>query len=87
MGEMADMIIDQMIDEQLYGYGPNYYEYEPPKCMYCGSTPLVWQKLDTPGRETWRLFTQTGRLHKCKAYLKHRIKDAEKEMKEFINDA
>jgi hypothetical protein len=70
MGEMADFTLDYMDDEEtLYDYGGVL------SCRYCKRSGFHWDK--TPeGR--WRLVTETGKVHVCKAYRPENAKSAEK---------
>lgn len=46
MGEMADEIVNQMIEQGMWGFAcrRNRSAYGPPlKCHYCGSTNVYWQ--------------------------------------------
>jgi len=59
MGEIADWLIDQAIDEW-----DNHEDFYPPlQCRYCGSTAVQWAK-DEDGK--WHLHNDaTGDLHEC----------------------
>lgn len=66
MGDMADMLIEQgmeqWLDDNADGMG---HEPNPPAfitCRYCKTRGLEWGDLD--GK--WRLFTGKGELHACK---------------------
>ena len=63
MGDMADLLIDQMWDRK--------YDYQDDKsltdvfCKYCYKGPFDWEKIE--GK--WRLMTQDKHLpHHCKQY-------------------
>lgn len=66
MGDMADMLIDQMIDEMCDPHGKvECYNIDPTAtCKYCKKNPLYWEKTDVG----WRLFTMSGQQHSCKEY-------------------
>lgn len=62
MGDMADMLIDQMFDDPFGEHedddGPASWTI---KCRCCGKEGLVWGKID--GK--WRLHDQEANLHIC----------------------
>lgn len=60
MGDMADMILDQMWDDP---FGDD--EPDPPAfitCKYCKVDGFEWRTIN--GK--WRLHTPDGKLHQCK---------------------
>lgn len=67
MGEMADFILDQYVDD-YYGEWENYEPEQPlaVRCKYCGRGGLHWE----PVGNGWRLFTAKGKMHSCKQYKK-----------------
>jgi hypothetical protein len=71
MGEMADLALEQVIDEMFIDQDD--YEPDPDecvhivrsrtiKCKFCGRDGYYWGQ-DENGK--WRLCTKTGRLHTC----------------------
>lgn len=66
MGDITNWLLDSEDaypdpfdhDEPSYGYYRSL-----PKCKYCGSTSVMWNKVD--GK--WRLYTK-GKPHKCVEY-------------------
>jgi hypothetical protein len=57
MGDIADDIIDQILDRDLLS--------DPAKtCKYCGEFPLFW--LNKKGK--WILIDKKGNKHTCKNY-------------------
>lgn len=78
MGEMADLLIEQMENMEMDSlYFDNLmYEaesdaYYPPRsrrqiiCKYCKTTPLKWRRI----LGKWVLFDMNGDLHTCGNYL------------------
>ena len=65
MGEMADWIIDQIIEGMI-----DEEEDAIPSaisCKYCGKRGLVWYQFDDT--KEWRLFdANENKLHKCETY-------------------
>lgn len=62
MGDIADYIVDRMMDG---GYHSGYTSRRTrvrPKCKHCGSTNVYWHQYPS-GK--WFLFT-SGEAHKCK---------------------
>jgi len=65
MGDIADEIIDSMIDRAAgFGMGGHRRRRCPRivTCRHCGETDLRWQNIK--GGE-WRLFTRDGKRHIC----------------------
>lgn len=62
MGDMADWVNDQT-DNYYLDHFEEWGQSEQ-TCKYCKRWPFWWLKTD----EGWRLSTETGRIHKCKAY-------------------
>lgn len=76
MGEMADLLLEQMWDEDGGGctsyddivyeeetdsyYGPERHR-RPPTCRYCSKKNLLWMKI----KERWFLHEQDGNIHDC----------------------
>lgn len=58
MGDMADWIIDNGIDELIYDNGGFV------SCKYCNEDYLHWENID--GK--WRLANEKCVIHKCKPY-------------------
>ena len=56
MGDMADYINEQDCYADEFDDGV--------ECKYCGNGPFYWESTATG----WRLHTETGRLHTCKAH-------------------
>lgn len=67
MGDIADWIIDQMMDGN---YHSDYYDEDfhskLTHCKYCLEGDLVWGEHESG----WRLFTLDGQLHFCRKYKK-----------------
>jgi len=70
MGEMADLLLDQMFDEE--SFEPE--DYVGPRrgpliktCKFCGMNGFVWGKVWDPHtkKNNWRLF-KDGVGHVCK---------------------
>lgn len=62
MGDIADMLVDNMVDEGFW-FGrlrPN----APAKCKHCGAR-IQWKQEDR-----WRAYTIGGKHHVCKPFLK-----------------
>jgi DNA-directed RNA polymerase subunit RPC12/RpoP len=58
MGDIADMYD--------YDFDPwDLAEDLPAKCRYCGAR-IQWKKHD----DKWRVYTETGKRHICKPFLK-----------------
>lgn len=62
MGEQADYLIDQMMDDGLY---PDWDD-EPDSpafktCRCCNVSDLCWGQVGAK----WRLFDQRGQIHVC----------------------
>ena len=69
MGDMADMVIEDIIDDMVnendwdYDYTDHIvFVHTPIKCRFCGRSTYHWAQLEDG---SWRLHTPTGRLHKC----------------------
>lgn len=62
MGDMADMLIEQGIQNMLDGIE----EPEPftRACKFCDERDLHWRQLP----EGYRLFNDAGEMHHCKEY-------------------
>lgn len=44
LGDIADYLVDQMIEQGMWGYPRRCSVYGPPlKCSNCGSTEVYWQ--------------------------------------------
>ena len=65
MGEMADWCNDQMQDAHPE-WCPVGRDKPPPRCKYCGKSPLSWKELDSG----WRLHNVDGSIHTCEEYKK-----------------
>jgi hypothetical protein len=67
MGEMADLILDDMMfnDDCM---GP---DISGVNCQYCKRGPFYW---DQDHLGYWRLYTENGKLHSCKPYKKEKQK-------------
>ena len=64
MGDMADWILDQIVDDSIENADEDFVVPHV-KCRYCRREGFEW-RLQSPG--VWRLYTTTGKLHTCKAY-------------------
>lgn len=69
MGDMADMLIDQMMDdpyemEREDGDGPSQ---TTKTCRCCGVSGLHWEPANesSPKKPVWRLFDMERRIHVC----------------------
>ena len=56
MGDIADWMLDQALEQGLYEYGGLK------TCRCCGQSDLHWGQLDN-GK--WVLVTASGQLHHC----------------------
>lgn len=61
MGDMADMIIEDLI---LYEAEEEYYESHDLSCKFCGEKGFHWAY---DGRH-WRLYDHNEKLHNCPHY-------------------
>jgi len=60
MGDMADMLLDQM---DLYeSQGDEFYTEYNKTCKYCGEGNLTWVETE----KGWRLFDVEDKTHSCK---------------------
>ena len=77
MGEMADMALDTIIDNMI---NPKSEEYDPDElthvvfnrdiqCRYCKRRGFYWNQ---EANLKWRLYTRSGKLHRCKDFGKKR---------------
>jgi len=68
MGEMADFLIDDMMDAypEWNPYGSVRPASSLKTCKYCGKSTLHWELTG----EGWRLFGKKGKLHICDKYKK-----------------
>lgn len=66
MGDMADMLIEQGIQNMLDGIedGEGFWTRA---CKYCDERDLHWRQLP----EGWRLFNDLGVMHTCKEYRRY----------------
>lgn len=64
MGDIADSLYEQMIDEAVFNFG--YSEPKPPPtCKRCGVKNLTWVGVETAQGAKWRLFEDT-KPHVCR---------------------
>ncbi len=64
MGEMADYYLE-MMDQDDLELDCESRLYSEVRCKYCKRGGFHWHYDDQKG---WRLHTNSGRIHKCKAY-------------------
>lgn len=62
MGEMADMLLDQIIDWD--GDGENVGYRKELQCSHCNKRSLAWRKVN----KKWVLFESNGNVHSCHSY-------------------
>jgi hypothetical protein len=73
MGEIADSIIDAMLDRMVGGDSSEDWDDweqeddaprgpQPKRCKYCGEHPLYWYEV---WPHHWRLRRSDGTPHKC----------------------
>ena len=69
MGDMADWIIENGIDDCVYDLDlHDGFEMRSKRCKYCGKDGFVWINQGTKKSPRWRLMTKTGKLHSCAKY-------------------
>lgn len=62
MGEMADDLINQMLDDgHFFICRRSRWMQPPPTCKRCGSTAVHWVQKN----ERWSLVDSQGALHVC----------------------
>ena len=61
MGDMADMIIDDIMLAHWDNGGPDF-EQPLKRCKYCGEDGLHWRE---DGYGKWRLFDDRNNMHSC----------------------
>jgi len=66
MGEMADWIIDNAMDD----LGEWQNEEHSVECKYCGEENLYWEEFEVKDKSKWRLVDDEGVIHCCKKYKK-----------------
>ncbi len=64
---IEDYITDFYDDDPFDGDGG----FHPPNCQHCGVL-IEWEEVD--GK--YRLFTPTGKPHRCKAFIEHKQSEA-----------
>ena len=67
MGEIADEIIDRMLDHDWCD-GVSAYGSEYPtsiRCKRCGSGPFDWENFGTMTNPVWKLVDDDGNRHAC----------------------
>lgn len=72
MGDIADMLIDQAMEEMLdgerdfddpRGYYPAPKKRQPTQCKYCKALDVEWKETS----KGWRMFDHGGLRHDCSA--------------------
>jgi len=76
MGEMADLFLDGLIEDDGTFWGPSGPSI--PRCKYCGKPDLFWERTSSG----WRLHEKDKRIHFCPEYFA--FKKRKEEMKDEI---
>ena len=72
MGEQADLIIDQMMDDEFnFISSKNFSGPSAITCKFCGTDELFWGNVGTIGKSKWRLYDlKKDEIHSCSKYKK-----------------